>query len=447
MKKISSENGQTLVLVVIGFIAFVAILALVLDGGNAYAAKRKAQNAADAGALAGAMYMCKHRTEVGAEDAAAQIARDYAGLNGADNFAVVDANLSRASVIVTANVTKNTFFAGLIGFNQVSPRAEAEAACRPPSGVGVLPVAWACRNTVEGGVNLPGFDCAQVFGPCDDLSCIYILMDSVKVSQGKKNSNCDPDQTDPTKNNYCYCDPTITDPNSPLYCPPQDLVCSVHGPSVPIADGGPLGCDYVAPNTTDCDLDDDCVDELMTGGARSWLDLDGGGGGASELSDWILNGFPESIPPHKWIPEESGVATSIFKDATNRVGWDVTLPVFNKMCTTYPDVWDPNWPNESTAQCTYGSHDDRSIAANTKNFHIISFAKFHITCIQTGKNKAQDESGHVNGCPGHDEAVNNDSIDDNDKTIEGYFKDEPVYGFGGEGEWYDAGTFTVVLVR
>jgi hypothetical protein len=81
------------------------------------------------------------------------------------------------------------------------------------------------------------------------------------------------------------------------------------------------------------------------------------------------------------------------------------------------------------------------------NFHIISFSKFYVTCVQTAKNKAVDVDGNTNGCPGHDSAVSNDSIDDNDKTIEGYFKDEQIYSYGGEGDWVDVGTFVVVLVR
>jgi len=36
------------------------------------------------------------------------------------------------------------------------------------------------------------------------------------------------------------------------------------------------------------------------------------------------------------------------------------------------------------------------------------------------------------------------SIDDNDKTIEGYFKINDIGGYGGLGDWYDTGTFTVV---
>ncbi len=55
--KLKREDGQSLVIVALGMVAFIAILALVIDGGNAYAAKRQAQNAADAGALAGAQYM------------------------------------------------------------------------------------------------------------------------------------------------------------------------------------------------------------------------------------------------------------------------------------------------------------------------------------------------------------------------------------------------------
>ena len=118
LNRSSNEKGQTLVLVVLGFIAFVAVLALVLDGGNAYAAKRSAQNAADAGALAGAQYMCLHKNDdpyVIANTVLA--AQEYAGLNDADDFADVDANSSAATVIVTATVTKDTFFAGVIGFN------------------------------------------------------------------------------------------------------------------------------------------------------------------------------------------------------------------------------------------------------------------------------------------------------------------------------------------
>jgi hypothetical protein len=457
-KRLSSERGQTLVLVVLGIVAFIAVLALVLDGGNAYAAKRAAQNAADSGALAGASYMCLHKDEAGGRIKA----EEYALLNGADDnpLPVVIASLSDATVKVTTTVTKKTFFAGVIGFPQVSPRAVAEAQCRPPMGIGVMPVAWACRPPVVGGIPVPGMDCAEELGPCGTgaagLACTYIMMDSVKVAEGKKGGNCDPQETDPNNNKYCYCDPTITDPNDPKYCQPKDLVCSAHGPNLT----PPKGCDYVEPTKTDCDLDNDCIDELMTGGARSWLDLNGGGGGANELTNWLQNGFPDPISPHTWIPEESGVATSIFHTAAQYVvGKDVTLPVFNKICDTYPN----NLTNpETLAACNIGSIDIRTVAGNNMNFHVVTFATFHVTCVQTGKNKVTAESGYVfinnNECNGHGRAACLyldpnpphkcvGAIDENDKTIEGYFKELNTGGYSGPGDPVDVGTFTVVLVR
>lgn len=52
-KGFARENGQSIVLVLIMFFGLVAMLALVLDGGNMYTQRRVAQVAADAGALAG----------------------------------------------------------------------------------------------------------------------------------------------------------------------------------------------------------------------------------------------------------------------------------------------------------------------------------------------------------------------------------------------------------
>ena len=172
------EKGQTMVLLILGLFAFVAILALVLDGGNAYAAKRQAQNAADSGALAGAAYMCKNHDETGG----ITTAESYAVSNGMVNPPEVFASLSSATVVVTATIQRDTFFAGIIGYPEVAPVAEAEARCKTPVGMGALPVAWECRSTVVGGMNVPGEDCAQkTIEDCDndpyDLDCTYVLMD------------------------------------------------------------------------------------------------------------------------------------------------------------------------------------------------------------------------------------------------------------------------------
>ena len=48
---------------------------------------------------------------------------------------------------------------------------------------------------------IPGRSCAQVLGLCNDLGCIDVLMDSIKVR--KHGKPCDPDITNLT-NPICY---------------------------------------------------------------------------------------------------------------------------------------------------------------------------------------------------------------------------------------------------
>ncbi len=457
-----SEVGQSLVIVALGLVAFVAILALVLDGGFAYAAKRQAQNAADAGALAGAEYMCRYENITGGEG----VARVYMEKNGADLAkSTAVGNMDDATMTATATVVKRTFFAGIIGFDTMEPRAVAVAQCKPPIGIGVLPVAWSCRPPVVGGNVVPGEDCAQVFGPCTGTSCIYVIMDDVKVRSSKKsNKNCDPDILDPTNPKYCPCDPSVTDPTNPRYCycdPAEDDPTSPNYCGVPAEDlaciSPPVGCGAPVYGKIDCDLNDDCVDELMTGGARSWLDLDGGGGGASELTNWIEN--PTTVPiiyPDYWLAQEPGSATSIFHTvAATLVGQNAVIPVFNKICDVDPA--------SNPLYCGYDTNDT-VIYGNEPYFHIVTFAKFHVTCVQTGagRNSVTAEDGYVfdhpNNCNGHYLAANTRyrdpithewyySLDDNDKTIEGYFLDEPIFSYGGSGEFFDAGSFVVVLIQ
>lgn len=436
-KHTTFEKGQTLVLVVIGFLVFVAVLALVLDGGNAYAARRQAQNAADAGALAGATYMCKHRNEAGALTQAIGVAEDYAVLNEAVDPPGVFASLTNANVIVTATVTRTTFFAGLIGFNEVSPMAVAEAACRPP-GVGVLPVAWSCRENVVGELT-----CVEDIGPCRSetdpkgMGCTYLIMDTVKVKKG----SCIP------------CDPALDPECDPSYCQ-NDLTCAypIDPPTDCSPDIDPL--DPLDANLIDCDIDDDCVDDLAAGGSRSWLDLDGApAGGAAELKGWISGAVQvDPLDVHTWLAGQSGGAVSLFKTAKDYIlGEEIILPVFNKSCDGYPIVSDP----ETLSYCNAGSIDNLElidgVGPGTFTFHIISFSAFHVTCVEINK-KGYGEAGYFldandKDCYGHQAAVSAGSIDLNDNTIEGYFVRQNLGGYGGPGSWYDTGTFTVVLVR
>ena len=54
-RQAASERGQVLILVVFGIAALFGVAGVAIDGGNLYADRRRAQNAADAAALAGAL--------------------------------------------------------------------------------------------------------------------------------------------------------------------------------------------------------------------------------------------------------------------------------------------------------------------------------------------------------------------------------------------------------
>jgi hypothetical protein len=140
--KLNSERGQILVQVAIMVTVLFAFVALALDGGNIYAGRRRMQNAADAGALAGAQKICF--PEANPSQTITQAALDYAiNRNGAQTATVAVVGDYNNTVVVTAEQTLDTFFAGVIGINEAHVRAEAAAACGgSASGAGLWPLAF-----------------------------------------------------------------------------------------------------------------------------------------------------------------------------------------------------------------------------------------------------------------------------------------------------------------
>jgi uncharacterized membrane protein len=63
----SNESGQALVVFIVFIFGLIATMGLVLDGGNIYLQRRGMQNAADAGALAGAQVLALGGTTAEAE--------------------------------------------------------------------------------------------------------------------------------------------------------------------------------------------------------------------------------------------------------------------------------------------------------------------------------------------------------------------------------------------
>ena len=137
MQRTRSRRGQVLVVVAIALLALLAFVALAVDGGNVYEHRRLMQNAADAGALAGAQEIC-----FGDPDKAVDTARDYAvNRNGADNAYPYVTDDFTVTVITTKTV--DSYFAGLIGYDVFTVTADASALCGVSEAAGpVWPVAF-----------------------------------------------------------------------------------------------------------------------------------------------------------------------------------------------------------------------------------------------------------------------------------------------------------------
>lgn len=134
------EKGQVLVLVALGLLVLVGVVALAVDGGYVYRERRSMQNAADAGALAGAYEICHgdHESEAATRDAAEERAWDYAVDKNGANDAEILISSDMITVTVTVSETVPTFFARVLGFPQVDVRAEAAAICGRASSAGLV---------------------------------------------------------------------------------------------------------------------------------------------------------------------------------------------------------------------------------------------------------------------------------------------------------------------
>ena len=160
-RSLTHESGQALVQVALSMLVLLAFVALATDVGSLYAERRKMQNAADAGALAGAMVLCRD-----GEAAARTLALSTALANGAQlQVADITIDLANGLVSVPVSTTGQSIFARLMNpsFATTPVRAKATAKCGPIStaGGGLFPIAienfgWITDTT---------YDLLQVPGP------------------------------------------------------------------------------------------------------------------------------------------------------------------------------------------------------------------------------------------------------------------------------------------
>ncbi len=147
------ESGQVLIFIAFGLVAIMAVVVLAVDGGQLFAERRSAQNAADNAALAAAYAICKAADPVAA-------ARNSALTNGYDNNGgtnTVVLNHPPASgpntgddeyseALITSH--RSTFFAQLIGIGDLPVSARTVSRCRKSFDYAVISLNTG--NTVRG---------------------------------------------------------------------------------------------------------------------------------------------------------------------------------------------------------------------------------------------------------------------------------------------------------
>lgn len=162
----AEETGQTLVYVTLALIVLLALVALAIDVGYGYSTRRHMQNAADAGALAGAQALCRGEGADGARAAALR----YAIANNAQTADVTVQQIGRGgSVTVVARGAIDAYFAGVVGLQQMTVAADAQAVCGPINtgrACGIAPMAFSYQQW------------QQVKGQCGRE---FIVIDSEKV--------------------------------------------------------------------------------------------------------------------------------------------------------------------------------------------------------------------------------------------------------------------------
>lgn len=389
------ETGQSLAIVAIVMFAFLAMLVLVLDGGYAYYQRRVAQNAADGGALAAASTWCETDNWAQAYNAGIEYSVTR---NDVDSATVNQVNPDHKIVRVDTTITFDTFFGSLFRRENLTATATATAGCYSvASGIGVMPIAWSCHQPLEGEVS-----------DSEDCTIQYMVGDQCTVGY------------DPI---YMIADSSSFE---------VDIVCQDPSTGLPA-----LGLD--------CDLDDDGENDitLLSGGNRTWLDLNGGGGGGAELKDWLTGGFEDEVFPHYWVPAQSGVNASVYDTVYNElIGNDVIIPVFDKFCPGGA----PDDNNPDLDGCFWDTGEDFVVGNEPKDyFHLISFSMFRTICVESGSHK---------GCDGRvilDEILELAGWSHGEinslMTIEGCFKEGFVPGVKPDPDSPDVGVWTVLLIE
>ncbi len=350
-------RGQVLVIVGLGMLAFLAMVALVIDGGHAWGQQRDAQNGADAAALAGTVQIAENRPAMAAGDPPPNMDTDVfnaVSASATDNDIILDTALytdfngdpllpainvgslgavpppaAALGVEVTAHKDFGTFLAGVIGFDSLTANATA-AGRTGPLGIApantVLPVTFPVTITGCDGSNKP---LQESTGAKWELDVPYI----VPLCAGAPGNVGWLDWT-PTGGGTPELIASITNANNPpLQIPEWHYVTETGNMSAPGIENAianyavpPAPMEAAPPGTTVLIplFDDDCKNEPSGTGGNRPCDHGGmtGAKGWYHFNDWVafeidwvnLNGGSSQCSQTALVPGATGNgSTGCFK--------------------------------------------------------------------------------------------------------------------------------------
>ena len=374
------QRGQIIVIVALAMTAMLAMVALVVDGGNAYAQQRRTQNGIDASAEAGAAQLARLMVGVAITDADVKAAVDLtAAANDITTVESAEYTL-KDGITVLGNVGDgvippdtqgvmvggsrefSTYVGGVVGMSQWTASAEATA--------------------------ITGFAEESGFGGLIPLT-FPILLTECESGGG-------PDKL------YFPDDGIVDPPDNPAFGTswpfgPNNMI------AIPLCQNGP--------------------------GNVGWIDWEAPNGGAAEIATAIRtpNNGPISTP-HWYEVTETGGITSLDDDMDTWEGKDITIPIFHAEADDPGTAIDetligtcdaePANPKDDINDC-----DAADIGANGQGWYFLeTFGTFHLehSYIQ-GMHEAECNDPALASTaspPGATNPVNNCLI--------GYFKDKVV---------------------
>jgi Flp pilus assembly protein TadG len=335
-------RGQALVLVVFSMVALLAVVALIVDGGNAFAQQRVAQNGADAASEAGAVVLMQRLVGVPAKDDAAV------------NTAVQA--VAAAGQLATPVLACYTDLSGQPLDSSGNQVGDCTGAAQV--GGGTIPLCAACPGKSASGVRVYG---SRSFGTFfAGIVGLGTFTASTTATAISGYVNAMPGDVIPVTFPLFAtgCDGSG---NAQPLVPQEDWpITSSHPLAIPLCKNGP--------------------------GNVGWIDWIPPDGGAHELSGAILNSTNPPVTTPKWyhISATGSISSSEVQTAMefwyNKI---VFLPIFNATCSLpnpndHPLNWSESNPIGAMSDCVDGGGTLNTGTGTNQWYFLVGFAAFHL---------------------------------------------------------------------